>query len=274
MSVPPDMAGQPPQGAAAGEPLIVQRHEGWVHVRFNRPEALNALDVATARAFLGVVESLANDDGVRAVLLSGAGRAFMAGGDLAQLRAAPVETAHALIGPLHQALRRLTSMRAPVVAALHGAVAGAGLSLALAADVAIAAAGTRFNLAYTRIGTSCDLGATWSLPRMVGLRRALQIALLSEDFDADRAEAWGLVARVVPAERLVEEAQALTRRLAQGPTRAYGHIKRLMRTSSGQPLDRQLDDEQSAFADCAAGEDFAEGLDAFFDKRAPRFVGR
>ncbi len=247
---------------------------GVLHLRLNRPQALNALDVATAEALLAVARQLPERPEVRAVLLSGEGRAFAAGGDLAAMRADPVSGARALIEPLHAALRILTAIDAPVIAALHGAVAGAGLSLAAAADLAIAAEGTKFNLAYVNIGTSCDLGATWSLPRLLGLRRALEIAMLSESFDAAQAHDIGLVNRVVPAERLQEEAGALARRLANGPTQALGRIKRLMRASFEQPFGAQLDAERDAFLECAVTPDFAEGLEAFFGKRAPVFNGR
>lgn len=251
------------------------RREGAVaHLRLNRPEALNALDLDLAQAMLAACRTLQQDRGVRAVLLDGAGRAFAAGGDLAQMRVEPLRVAEALITPLHEALGILAGLDAPVVAALHGAVAGAGLSLAAAADLAIAAEGTRFNLAYVNVGTSCDLGSTWSLPRLVGLRRALEIALLGESFDAARALQIGLVNRVVPPEQLQEEAMALAQRLARGPTLALGEMKRLMRGSFEQSFPRQLDAERVAFLGCAATPDFAEGLAAFFDKRPAAFTGR
>lgn len=254
--------------------LQVSRDGALVRLTLNRPEALNALDVDMANALLAACRDLHADAGVRAVLIEGAGRAFAAGGDLAAMRADPVPVAGALIGTLHEALRLLAALDAPVVAALHGAVAGAGLSLAAAADLAIAAEGTKFNLAYVNIGTSCDLGATWSLPRLVGLRRALEIALLGDSFDAAQALHLGLVNRVVPRERLAGEAEALARRLANGPTQALGRMKRLMRTSFERDFAGQLDAERAAFLECAATPDFAEGLDAFFARRAPRFEGK
>ena len=254
--------------------LHLTRDGGLVRLTLDRPEALNALDVDTAVAFLAACGELQHDRSVRAVLIAGNGRAFAAGGDLAQLRADPIAAASALIGPLHEALAILASLDAPVIAALHGAVAGAGLSLAAAADLAIAAEGTKFNLAYVNIGTSCDLGSTWSLPRLVGLRRALEIALLGDTFDAAQALHIGLVNRVVPREQLADAAEALARRLANGPTQALGHMKRLMRTSFERDFPAQLNAERAAFLDCAATADFAEGLAAFFDKRRPQFRGK
>ena len=171
----------------------------------------------------------------------------MAGGDLTELRADPTGTAQALIGPMHEAVLLLTQMRAPVVASLHGAVAGAGLSLALACDLALAAEGTRFTLAYVNIGASCDVFIGWSLPRVVGLRKALEIALLGDAFDAAEALRLGIVNRVVPAAELESQTQDLAQRLARGPGEALAQMKRLLRTSFANDLRTQLDAEREAF---------------------------
>jgi 2-(1,2-epoxy-1,2-dihydrophenyl)acetyl-CoA isomerase len=256
------------------EPLLVHRERDIVHLRFNRPDVLNAINVDVAHAFLEACRALAADPSVRVVVLSGAGRAFVSGGDLSVFRQAPIGAAPALIEPMHQALVLLAELGAPVVASLHGAVAGAGLSLAAAADLAIAAEGTRFNLAYVNVGTSCDLGATWSLPRLVGLRKALEIALLGETFTAAEALRIGLVNRVVSAEALEVETEALARRIADRAPIAVRHIKRLMRQSFGRDFTSQLDSERDAFSECAATEDFKEALEAFFEKRPGRYVGR
>jgi len=154
-------------------PLLTGRDGAVATLRFNRPAALNAIDPPMARAFLAAVREIAADRTVRAVLLSGSGKGFMAGGDLAVLSADPQGGAAELIGPLHEALTLLDTLDAPVVAQVHGVAAGAGLSLMLQADFVLAATGTRFNLAYANIGASCDVGASWALPRRVGLRRAL-----------------------------------------------------------------------------------------------------
>lgn len=249
------------------EPLIVRRDGSIVHLRFNRPDVLNAINIEMAEAFRRACRALGDDPSVRAVVLSGAGRAFVSGGDLSVFRTHPAEAAPALIEPMHEAVTRLAEMRAPVIASLHGAVAGAGLSLAAAADLAIAADGTKFNLAYINVGTSCDLGATWSLPRLVGLRKALEIALLGETFTADEALRIGLVNRVVPGDDLDAETESLARRLADRPPVAVGGIKRLMRESFDRDLPSQLDRERDAFAECAGTEDFRQALEAFFQKR-------
>jgi len=183
-------------------------------------------------------------------------------------------TADRLIENLHGGLLRLAAIDAPVIAALHGAVAGGSLSLALGCDLAIAAEGTRFNLAYGRIGASCDGSSSWHLPRIVGLRKAMEIALLSEAFDAAEAQRLGLVNRVVPAEALQAEALALAQRLAAGPTLAYGRMKRLLRASFDRDLAAQLDAEREAFIAGTRTHDFAEGLAAFFERRPAVFEGR
>jgi 2-(1,2-epoxy-1,2-dihydrophenyl)acetyl-CoA isomerase len=256
---------------APASSLRVSRDGGIVHLQFNRPEHLNAFDRATAQAFAHVCRELASDHSVRAIVLSGAGRAFCAGGDLAELHADPTGAALALIGPMHEAIVLLAEMRAPVIASLHGAVAGAGMSLALACDFALAAEGTRFALGYVSIGTSSDLAGSWTLPRLVGLRKAMEIALLGERFDAAEALRLGLVNRVVPEAALQAETQALAQRLAQGPPLAIAQLKRLMHISFEHDLRGQLDAERAAFLRCAATHDFAEGVKAFRARRAPRF---
>ncbi|MGJ7490617.1 enoyl-CoA hydratase/isomerase family protein [Variovorax sp. ZT4R33] len=254
--------------------LLVGRDGDVATLRFNRPDALNAIDVPMARAFLATARELAADKGVRAVLLSGAGKGFMAGGDLAVLQADPLQGAADLIGPLHEALTVFAGMDAPLVAQVHGVAAGAGLSLMLQADFVLAAEGTRFNLAYVNIGTSCDVGASWALPRLVGLRRALEIAMLGEMFDAAAAERMGLINRVLPAADLERESMAFAQRLAKGPTVALGRLRRLMRTSFERDLPDQLDAESAAFRECAVTDDFRLGIDAFFAKKTPVFTGR
>lgn len=260
--------------AAAPAPLLVERQGAIATLTFNRPEALNALDVATAQALLAALQGLARDGGVRAVLLRGAGRAFVAGGDLATLRADPVQGARALLEPLNAALLVLEQLDAPVIAQVHGAAAGAGLSLMLMCDFVLAAEGTKFNLAYINLGTSCDVGASWALPRLVGLRQALEIALLGETFAADDALRLGLVNRVLPAAELDTAARAFAERIASGPTVAYGHMRRLMRASLDRDLAAQLAAEAQSFDACARTADLREGIEAFFAKRAPQFKGR
>ena len=270
----PAAAATAPSAPAPQPPLLLERNGAIATLRFNRPESLNAIDVPMANAFLAAVQSIAADPGVRAVVLCGSGRGFMAGGDLATLRADPVQGAIDILTPLNTALQLLTQMNAPVIAQVHGAAAGAGLSLVLMADYVIAAEGTRFNLAYINLGTSCDVGASWALPRIVGVRQALEIALLGEAFTADDALRLGLVNRVVPGAELDSATTALAQRLASGPTLAYGAMKRLMRASMDHTLPEQLAAEKCAFVHCAGTEDFRAGVEAFHQRQSPQFVGR
>lgn len=251
-------------------PLVVERAAGVAQLRFNRPDVLNALDAGLANALLEACRSIASDSAVRVVVLGGNGRAFMAGGDLAAMRRAPVEAADALIRPLHAAVQLLSEMPVPVLASVHGAAAGAGISLMLAADLAIAAEGTRFNFAYTDIAASCDGGASWVLPRLLGLRKALEIALLCESFDATEALRLGLLNRVVAAERLAAVTDDLAARLARREPHALAHLKRLLRLAGQQSLEAQLQAERAAFLDCAGRPEFAAAVDGFFARRAQR----
>lgn len=255
-------------------PLLVTRQGDTVTLTFNRPGALNAVDVPMAQALLAAARNLAADATVRAVVLRGAGKGFMAGGDLATLKADPVQGAADLLTPLNEAVVHLSQLNAPVIAQVHGVAAGAGLSLMLQADFVVAAEGTRFNLAYINLGTNCDVGASWALPRLVGLRKALEIALLGDTLNTADAERLGLVNRVVPAAELDGAVAAVAQRLANGPTVALGHMRRLMRASFDRDLPTQLTAEATAFAHCGRTADLPAGIDAFFTKQPAVFQGR
>lgn len=251
---------------------------GILTLTLNRPQQLNALDrdmiagldAATARAEM--------DDAVRVVVIRGAGEHFMAGGDLRwfrqQCEIPPAERRplfEQTIAAVHASTLRIRRMGKPAVAAVRGAVAGFGLSLALACDLVLAAEDAYFTLAYRHVGLSPDGGATWFLPRLVGSRRAAEIALLGERFPAAQALEWGLINRVVAGEALDAEADDLARRLAGGPREALARTKRLLQASASNSLAEQLAVEQESFAACACSDDFPEGLAAFFEKRPPRF---
>ncbi|MDN3517624.1 enoyl-CoA hydratase-related protein [Aquisalimonas lutea] len=259
------------------EAVTLACRESIAEIRFNRPDRLNALDAATAEAFHDCVTRATGDDAVRVIVLTGAGDAFLAGGDLQAMRDAgddAVATVDAIIRPSHAAMARLMDAPQPVVASLHGAVAGAGMSVALAADLAIAADNTRFNLAYANIGTVPDCSGSWSLPRVVGLRRAMAIALLSETVEAHEALDLGLVNQVVPLAELPAATERLARRLADGPPAAQARIKQLLRASLQHTPGEQLDAEAQAFRECAATEDFHNAVAAFLERRRPTFRGR
>lgn len=254
-------------------PVVYENRGGIVSIRFNRPDVLNALDVDTAVHFLEACRRLSQEDALRVVVISGEGRAFVAGGDLLQMRMDPLGVAQKLIDPMHKAILLLSQLEVPVLCAAHGAVAGAGLSLAMACDLCVAAEGTKFNLAYVNVAASCDVSGSWHLARHVGLRRAMEIALLGKSFDAEEALRMGLVNQVVPAAELPHAIDELASRLAKGPTVAYGKLKKLLRASANETLSNQLDAERAEFLACAGTRDFIEALDAFAEKRAPQFVG-
>lgn len=257
------------------EGVVLHWREGAVaHIRFNRPQALNAIDAAMAQAFLRSCEQIASDPQVRVVWLTASGRAFMAGGDIAAMDANPEAVADDLIAGMHGALRILARIDAPVVASVQGAVAGGGLGLVLGgADLIVAAEGTKFGVAYPLIGASCDCSTSWSLPRIVGLHKALELALLGDTVEAGEALQLGLCNRVVPADQLESASAAIVNRLAAGPTRAYGRLRRLVRDSLATGFDQQLDDEAAGFRECTATGDFKEGVAAFMAKRKPAFQG-
>ncbi|MCD9029740.1 enoyl-CoA hydratase/isomerase family protein [Luteimonas sp. BDR2-5] len=257
------------------EPALLYRRDGHVaRITFNRPAVLNAIDVDVARLFLEVCTDISRDPQVRAVVMQGAGRSFVAGGDLKVFQRDPADVPATLIDPMHEGLLLLAHSPAPVLASLHGVVAGAGLSLALACDLAIAAAGTRFNMAYLNVGASCDVGASWTLPRIVGLRRAMEIALLNPMLDAAEAQRIGMVNWVVPVEELAAKTDEIVARLVSGPPLATGWMKRLLRDSHARDLPAQLAAERHAFDACVATADFGEALVAFAEKRLPRYEGR
>ena len=245
-------------------------------ITLNRPEALNAVNPAMIDGLLASSSQAASDPSVRAVIVRGAGEHFMAGGDVKWFReqqALPAETCRqslaSLIEGVQAAVLNFRQMDKPVIAAVHGAVAGFGLSLMLAADLVLASENAYFTLAYSNIALSPDGGSSWSLARHVGLKRAMEIALLGERFDASRAYQLGLVNRLLAPEQLASEAQRLARRLACGPGLALARTKALLNQSFDHSLEAQLLAEQCCFADCAAHPDFAEGLAAFFEKRRP-----
>lgn len=254
-------------------PISLRQDEpGVAVVTIDRPAAMNTFDLATARALRQVLEQLVASGSARVVVLRGAGKAFGAGGDVNLIGSTP-ESIPELIDHMHAAIAAIAALDAPVIASVHGVAAGASLSLVAACDLAIAAEGTRFNLAFAKLGASCDTSSTWSLPRLVGFKHALEIALLCETFDAAEAHRLGLVNRVVPDDRLEADTMAMARTLAAGPTLAYGRIKRLMRRSLERSLAEQLEAEREAFIASAQTADFREGVSAFLGKRTPAFRG-
>ena len=264
------------------EPVVLVAREGGVAtITLNRPQALNALNRELTLALRDAIFSVESDEGTRCVVLRG-GEHFMAGGDLKWFKTLTEGRSAAenrvqfegFIHEVHVLILSLRRMPKPVIAGVRGAVAGFGMSLMMAADLAIAADNAYFTLAYTLIGVSPDGGSTFSLPRIVGQKKAMEIALLGDRFDAATAEHLGLVNRVVPLPSLEAETNKLAARLASGPTTVYARTKALLNGSLNASLESQLQREAEAFAQSASEPDFQEGLAAFVEKRKPQFKGR
>jgi 2-(1,2-epoxy-1,2-dihydrophenyl)acetyl-CoA isomerase len=240
----------------------------------DRPDALNALTVGLKEELLAAFSAVAADDAIRAVVLTGAGRAFCAGQDLRERLwpdAAPLADEIRLrYNPLVRAMRALPK---PIVGAINGVAAGAGASLAFACDIRIAAEGATFVLAFGRVGLIPDTGATWLLPRLVGGAKAAELTLTTDALTAADGERLGLIARVVPADRLAAEAHALAVRLAAGAPRAQALAKRALERSWTASFDDQLELEADLQGEAGATADHAEGMAAFLDRRPPRFTG-
>jgi 2-(1,2-epoxy-1,2-dihydrophenyl)acetyl-CoA isomerase len=260
--------------------LLLDRDSAIVTLTLNRPASLNALDSEMIDALITHSAALAADDSVRCVVINGAGRHFMAGGDIRsfgdQLAGSPSDRRRhftRMVEHMHAAIENLRRMPHPVLASVHGAVAGFGLSLMCACDLAIAAESSYFTSAYRHLGLTPDGGASYTLPRLVGLKKAMEIVLLGERFDAAEALKLGLVNRVVAEAELHAATRQLAMALATGPVLALRNGKRLMNQSLSQSLSAQLLSEAESFGACAATDDFAEGVRAFLDKRTPRFGG-
>ena len=260
--------------------ILLAREGPLAILTLNRPDALNTLDFAMMRAFVDHLRTLSTDPSVRCVILRGAGKHFMAGGDLrtfaGELGAAPAARAALftdVVDHLHGAIEHLRRMSAPVIASLHGAVAGFGLSLAAACDLAIAADTAYFASAYRNIGLTPDGGGTYWLPRLVGAKKAAEILLLGERFDAAEALRLGIINRVVPLAELDRATRVMASAIIDGPALALGNAKRLLQQSLHASLSEQLHAEAVSFGACTASSDFVEGIEAFLAKRPPKFSG-
>jgi 2-(1,2-epoxy-1,2-dihydrophenyl)acetyl-CoA isomerase len=242
--------------------------DGVAHVTLNRPRAGNSINLEMGRELLHAALRCDEDPGVRAVVLAGSGNSFCFGGDLKEFSERGEDLPH-----LHAAISRLARMDPPVVAAVHGAAAGGGFSLAISCDLVLAAESSRFAMAYSKAGLTPDGSSTYHLPRLVGLRRAMELALTGRELSAQEAFEWGIVNRVVPDEVLSEEATGLAERLATGPTRALGVSKQLLHGGWTETLETQMEHETRAIADISRTADAREGIAAFTQKRAASFEG-
>lgn len=251
----------------------VREQVAWITL--DRPDAANALDQAMARELLEVSGRCDTDRDVRAVVLTGTGKVFSPGGDLKSFASQEDLPVHlkTVTMEAHAAISRFSRMRAPVIAAVNGTAAGFGMSLVAASDLAIAADSARFTLAYTRVGLTPDGSASYALPRTVGLKRAMEIALTNPVLTAQQALEWGLINRVSPADTLVADAAQWAKEVAAGATEAMASAKRLIRQGADMDLESQMEDESRTIAAIARTQDAREGIAAFLEKRAAIFTG-
>jgi 2-(1,2-epoxy-1,2-dihydrophenyl)acetyl-CoA isomerase len=251
--------------------------DGVARITLNRPDAFNAMSKEMACELMHVSIRCGEEAEIRAVLITGTGKAFCAGGDLTQFSGIKEGLAAHLkemTTYLHAAMSRFAWMDAPLIAAVNGVAAGAGMSLAAACDLVIAAKSARFTMAYTKAGLTPDGSSTWYLPRVIGLRRTMELALTNRVLSAEEAVEWGIANRVVDDADCLGEAMALAAELAKGPTHAFGGVKKMLAMSLSDSLEGQLERETRFIAEMANGHDAPEGIAAFCEKRAPDFVGR
>ncbi len=263
----------------APEELVLETREGSViTLALNRPDRLNALNVELGVALAAALRRVGKDAEARCVVLTGSGRAFCSGGDLVLLRSARSRNAgHELEGLLRagsEIILAVADMPVPVLASVNGPAAGAGMNLALACDLRIASDQAGFGQNFAKVGLFPDFGGTYLLPRLVGPARAAQMFYTGEMITAVEAERIGIVNRVVPHERLAEETRALAGRLAAAPPLAVRAVRQTLFGSERAALERALEAEARQQAECFFSEDCAEGLNAFFEKRPPRFRGK
>jgi len=257
--------------------ITLDRADAVATITLNRPEALNALHLGLGRELFEATLAVDDDAGVRCVVITGAGKAFCAGGDVKGfVENLPRIGAHAkeLTTYLHGTISRLCRSDKPVIMAVNGVAAGGGLSFALCGDLVVAAESARFTMAYSRIGATPDGSSSYFLPRLIGLRRAMELYLTNRVLSAKEALEWGLITRVLPDAEFKKGVEALARELAQGPTKAFGSAKRLFHQSTWESLETQMELEAQAIASSGRTEDFRNGVAAFADKRTPTFGGR
>lgn len=261
--------------------LEVSHHNGIATLTMNRPEARNALSMEMRKQLNEALHDIETDASVRCVVLRGAGDHFMAGGDVKGMGESIKQSPEAIrkefilrIHDLHPIMFVMRRMPKPIIASCKGAAAGAGVSIALACDLVIASEDAFFTLAYCKIGTSPDGSSSFHLPRAVGIKKAMEMALLGDRISAQAAQDMGMINFVVASDQLEAETEKLATRLAKGPTHVYGNTKALFYRSLESEFESQLQAEAEYFADCASRADFREGVTAFIEKRDPVFTGK
>ncbi len=256
--------------------VLVERNDSVLEVTLNRPNSGNALTPELTSELADIANGCVGDKSIRAVVLTGVGPMFCAGGDLSDFAGAG-DKSHALLmgmtADFHTAVSRFARMNAPVITAVNGMAAGGGFSLAISGDMVLGAESSKYLLAYTNAGLSPDGSSSWFLPRKIGHARASELMLTNRVLTAEEAFEWGLINRVVPDDALMDEARKLAGKFAVGPTQAYGKVKRLLKESLSSTLETQMEYEALGIAESSVSHDGREGVSAFLDKRKPSFTG-
>ena len=259
------------------ETVLYEKHEAVANIALHRPKRLNAFDGTMHEELHQALDDAAQDEEVRCIVVRGEGRGFSAGADLAQIVSeadGDPDLGAYLRDTYSRLVKRMVGIEKPIIAALHGPVYGAGVGLALACDLRVAAENTKFSVAFIKIGLMPDAGVTFLLPRVVGLGRAMEMSMLGDAVDAEEAHRIGLVNKVVADDSLSEEAQKLAERLAAMPTAALGRMKASLYASFETDLESALEREAEGQTFCGYTQDHKEGVTAFFEKREARFVGQ
>jgi 2-(1,2-epoxy-1,2-dihydrophenyl)acetyl-CoA isomerase len=257
--------------------LLLERKDRLGRITLNRPEAYNALNLELARELFDAALELDESHQIRVIVLTGAGKAFCAGGDVKEFVKQVTREEHhlkELTAYLHMTVSRLVRSQKPVLMAVNGVAAGGGMSLAMAGDIVVAAESARFTMAYARIGATPDGSGTYFLPRLVGLRRAMEVYLLNRPLTAREAFEWGLVTRVAPDAEFLGVVESLAQELADGPTLAFGAAKVLFHHATHESLETQMEMESEAIVRAGQTEDFRRAVLAFAEKKEPVFGGR
>jgi len=256
------------------DPILTQQHEEILEIAINRPEAYNALNLDVMIMLSNALASAVTDPAIKGIMLTGKGKAFCSGGDLKWISQQADDAGsilHRLAPQFHIAITEIRRMGKPVISAINGIAAGGGFSLALACDFRVMAESAVLRQAYTSSGLSIDGGGTFALPRLVGLARALEIAAFDQPISSAQALAWGLVTKVVPDDKVVEEAISMMQGLAKSALHSFAWSKRLLMESFNNTLETQLELERQGISDCARHPNGQEGLKAFLEKRKPIF---